>query len=241
MGDGIVDTIARWDASEDGPGYTCFGGPSSSTSGGTQIPIEQLAQWVPGFGAQIFPDDTGILVQPGSQVILQLHYNTAAGTGADQTAMALMTETAVPDRAQFAPVLDALWPISGMEVPAGQITTHDVQLDPRAFFSLLNSDAIDLDDGFQVHSSLLHMHRLGTHGIVSIEHPDGSSDVFLEVSPYDFDWQLNYQLQEPATFLDGDQVRLECTFDNTQGTADVNWGEGSDEEMCVANLFISAL
>lgn len=241
LGEDIFETIAQWDQQEDGPGYTCFGGPSSSTGASTQIPIEQLAQWVPGFGAQIFPEDTGILVKPGSQIILQLHYNTATNTDSDQTAMALMTEKNVANRAQFAPVLDATWPISGMEIPAGTTVTHDVQLDPRGFFSLLSGDALDLDDGFSVHAILLHMHRLGQHGWVSIERADGSSEVLLEVEPYDFDWQINYQLQTAVRFEEGDEIRLECTFDNTLGSEDVNWGEGSDEEMCVANLFVSAL
>ena len=150
-----------------------------------------------------------------------------------------MTEESVESRAQFAPVLDGTWPISGMEIPAGEEVTHEVQLDPRAFFSLLNSDAIDLEAGFNVHSILLHMHRLGQHGVVSIERADGSSEVLLEVDPYDFNWQINYRLQTPAVFQDGDEIRLACTFDNTEGTEDLSWGEGTDEEMCVANLFIS--
>lgn len=239
MGDGIFETIAEWDAAEDGLGYTCYGGPSSSSSGGTQIPIEQLAQWVPGFGAQIFSEGTGILVQPGSQIILQVHYNTAGGTLEDQTAIELMTEEAVERRAQFAPVLDGTWPISGMEIPAGEVVTHEVQLDPRAFFSLLSGDAIDLSAGFDIHSVLLHMHKLGQHGIVSLERADGTAEVLLEVSPYDFNWQINYRLLRAVTFADGDEIRLACTFDNSAGETELSWGEGSDQEMCVANLFIS--
>ncbi|MFT5683028.1 MAG: hypothetical protein ACI8RZ_003955 [Myxococcota bacterium] len=241
LGDSIFETIAGWDASEDGPGYSCYGGPSSSNGESAQIPIEQLAQWVPGFGAQEFSEGTGILIPPGSQIILQLHYNVAGGVGEDQTAIEFTLEDTVARRAQFAPVLDATWPLSGMDIPAGQVTTHDVQFDPRAFFALLSGDALNLDDGFDIHSILLHMHKLGEHGMVSVERADGSSEVLLEVSPYDFNWQLNYRLSQAVPFADGDEIRLTCTFDNSEGSADLSWGEGSEEEMCVANLFISEL
>ncbi|MEL6348678.1 MAG: hypothetical protein AAFV53_36575 [Myxococcota bacterium] len=85
------------------------------------------------------------------------------------------------------------------------------------------------------------MHTLGRHAALRVERADGTSEVLVEVDPYDFDWQLIYQFAEPVRFNDGDELSLACTFDNTMGEADVNWGEGTGEEMCVANLFLSEL
>ncbi len=63
--------------------------------------------------------------------------------------------------------------------------------------------------------------------------------MLLEVADWDFHWQLNYQLAEPVRFEPGDALYLRCTFDNTAGTEAVHWGEGSGDEMCVGNLFIT--
>jgi hypothetical protein len=68
---------------------------------------------------------------------------------------------------------------------------------------------------------------------------NGTSQVLLEVEDWDFDWQLNYLLAEAVAFERGDELELECTFDNP-GTEMVDWGEGTGDEMCVANLFVSA-
>jgi hypothetical protein len=127
-----------------------------------------------------------------------------------------------------------------MEIPAGREVSHDVQRDPRSFFELVLGD-LDMDAGFDIHSVLLHMHRLGTKGWVSLERASGESEVLLEVNDYDFDWQMVYRFTEPVRFEDGDELLLECTWDNSEGSEDVNWGEGTDDEMCVGNLFISEL
>ena len=53
---------------------------------------------------------------------------------------------------------------------------------------------------------------------------------------------MGYQLSSPVEFYDGDQLSLTCTFDNTaEGAERTNWGEGTDDEMCVANLYITPL
>ena len=81
---------------------------------------------------------------------------------------------------------------------------------------------------------------------LALQHADGSEEMILAVDPWDFDWQRVYRLAEPMKFRDGDKLRVSCTFDNspenpaTGGSpADVSWGEGSFDEMCVGNLFIT--
>ena len=67
-----VSTYEDLDAQESGPGFTCFGG-----SGG---PAQQwIGGWAPGNLGSDFPAGTGIAVEPGSMIVLQVHYNTTAG------------------------------------------------------------------------------------------------------------------------------------------------------------------
>jgi hypothetical protein len=233
-------TFLEWDDVEDGPGYTCFGGPSR-TGESLDVPIQQVAQWVPGGGATLFPDGVGIEIPEGSLVVVQVHYNTLSADGnPDQTSLDVMVEPEVERLGAFAPWLDATWTFGSMPIPPqSEGVVHSVSGDPVPFFELLLGDGIGLANGFDIHAAMLHMHTLGRHGIVTQRKASGESQVLLEVDDWDFDWQLNYQLAEPVAFETGDELELACTFDNP-GTEMVDWGEGTGDEMCVANLFVSA-
>jgi hypothetical protein len=241
MGDAVFEQLQAWDDEEEGAGYSCFGGPSGP-SGDLQLPIQQVAQWVPGNQGLDFPEGTGIEVTPGSWLVLQIHYNTATGSGADQTAIDFKLDATVEAHAAFAPWLNNLWPLGQMSIPPGAEGMDFVaEGDPRAFFEFLNP-SMTLDDGFRIHSSMLHMHRLGASGEASVIRADGTVDPLVVIPEWDFDWQFSFQLAEPVDFKDGDQLSLTCTYDNNGPDAvETAWGEGSDDEMCVANLYISQL
>jgi hypothetical protein len=237
-GPGVVDTFREWDASEDGPGYTCFGGPSK-TGESLDVPIQQVAQWIPGEGGVLFPDGVGIPVVEGSLIVLQMHYNSAGSDGQpDQTTLDLMTEPDVERIGAFAPWLSAAWTFpGGMEIGAASSRTVTAEGDPLAFFGLLLEN-IDLSNGFRIHGGMLHMHTLGQHAEVHAIQ-GGANVPLIAVDPWDFNWQLTYDLAQPVEFAPGDELSLSCTFDNP-GDAPVGWGEGTGDEMCVANLFVSA-
>ena len=239
MGDDVFEQLEAWEQEEAEPGYSCFGGPSGPT-GDLQLPIQQLAQWVPGSQGLDFPEGTGIEVTPGSWVVLQIHYNTATATGPDQTSIDFKLDDTVDAHAAYAPWLNSLWPLGQMNIPAGvEGMDYIAEGDPRAFFEFLNP-SMDLSGGFRIHSSMLHMHRLGVEGEVSVLREDGTEDPILVIPEWDFDWQFSFELKKPVDFNEGDQLSLTCTYDNP-GDEDVGWGEGSDDEMCVANLYISQL
>jgi len=237
LGEGVFDTFSDWDEAEEGPGYTCFGGPSGSSD--LQIPIQQVAQWVPGGGAVVFPDASGIAVPPGSKIVLQVHYFVGDNAGeVDASGIDLMLSDTVERNGAFAPYLDALWPLSGMDIPAGsEDVAHGIRSDPRGFLTLFMPD-LDLSAGFDIHSTMLHLHRLGREGRLSRHDADGSEEILVEVKSWDFDWQIDYRYAEPVPFRPGDELELRCLFDNPTDE-DVSWGEGTDEEMCVANMYIT--
>ncbi len=236
VGPSVLDDFQAFDDEEPGQGYTCFGGPSGANE--VQIPVQQIAQWVPGSGAVVFPAQSGIPVPAGSLVVLQLHYSTDSWDGApDQTAIDFQIADTVAKKGAFAPYLNPSWPLGGMTIPDGKETTHKHEGDPVPFFELMISD-MDLSGGFDIHAAMLHMHLTGQSGLVRVDRADGSSQTLLEVDPWDFDWQISYQLDQPVAFEPGDAMYLECRWDNQTGT-DLDWGEGSNEEMCVGNLFIT--
>jgi hypothetical protein len=74
------------DEGEDGPGYTCFGGPLGPSQ-------EWIGGWAPGGQGFDMPVGTGMAIEPGSLVILQIHYNTLyAPSSDDKTGIELKIE-----------------------------------------------------------------------------------------------------------------------------------------------------
>lgn len=241
FGVGVFDTLAALEAEDEAPGYTCFGGPGGE--GDEQIPAQQIGQWVPGQGGGDYPAGTGIEVPPGSKIVLQMHYFTGMGVDApDQSSIELSIEESVDHSGAFAPWLNALWVFGGMEIPAGDPEViHQHTADPRGFIETFIGST-DVSDGFFIHAVMMHMHKLGRRGHVAVERQDGSRQVLIEIADYDFNWQRLYHLETPVRLEAGDELTVECVWDNSgvgSTPETVNWGEGTGDEMCVGNLYIS--
>lgn len=240
-----ADKPFEWDAEDEAPGYECFGGPSG---GRDAIPISQLGAWLPGQAGNIYPDDIGIRVQPGSTLVLQIHYNVASpNPEPDQSKVQFHLKAQVAKEAWYAPFLNASWVIGQMEIPAGEAeVVHSHQEDPRDFFNVVAGFDLPLDEGFNVHAVMFHMHQLGVRGAAK-RMQRGLPTPILDIERWDFNWQRQYVLQQPMAIDSGDELRVECVFDNSTGNrarqgppVDVNWGEGTGDEMCVANFLITA-
>ena len=190
-----------------------------------------------------FPEGTGIPIDPGSKIILQLHYNVdpMQEDGTDQTTLQFSLSDTVDSVAAYAPWLNGLWPVSGMSIPAGATgVSHTVEGDPRGFFNVLNP-GLDLDAGFVIHGMMMHMHRLGRSGRLVLNKSNGDQVSLLNIPEWDFDWQFTYLLNTPVVFEDGDTLTLNVFDNNAADAVDVDWGEGTNDEMCVGNLYISIM
>ncbi|MEM9491998.1 MAG: hypothetical protein AAGC55_22825, partial [Myxococcota bacterium] len=159
------DQVAQYQAyddAEEGPGYTCYGGPTGSGGAGGvldgidpaevlaaleavgitladlqagNVTAEQLAalldeldldmdsvggfsslgSWVPGAPAAPFPAGTGIKVEPGSMLVVQIHYNTnSSDPMPDQSAIEIATTDHVEREATRIRALDLGWVTDGM-------------------------------------------------------------------------------------------------------------------------------
>lgn len=234
----------QWDAEDATPGYTCFGGPFGDRP--QQFAVELINAWIPGYQGVKLPRNRGILVPPGATVVLQMHYNVQqGGPKPDQSKLQFTLEKTVEKRATYQPLLDVNWVAGAMKIPGGQKgVLHQFVADPRDFFKLLGSP-LDNSKGFNIEAVMFHMHRLGTIGELYLEKADKRRIKLINIPQYDFHWQLEYYFEEPVRFEPGDKLRVRCTFDNSQektgqtAPRDVNWGENSDQEMCVANLLSS--
>lgn len=231
--DEVADYQALDDA-EPGAGWTCFGGPGGKSSG-----VGWVGAWAPGALGADYPPGTGIEIPPGSKIILQVHYNTSTAPPApDQSSVVLKVDPTVEKKAIVMPWANISWVTQAtMDIPAH--TTDAVQsysADPTPFMGILSGGAIQPNMPFTLYSAGLHMHTRGTKAVTRIARQGGGDECLLDIEQWNFHWQGSYNFQAPKTFNPGDKLSLECHWDNP-GATDLNWGEGTGDEMCLGIFY----
>lgn len=230
-----------------GDGYTCYG-----TAGGP-AGLNWIGIWAPGVPGSNYPAGTGIKIEPGAKIIVQLHYNTSPQNKdlSDQTSVDFKLEDKVDKEAIFFPYTNPDWlrnttDQKGMYLPAGQ---KDIKHQFNFSLSLLNFVLPELRY-VHIYKVTLHMHELGTQGKLSVWQ-NGQEACLLNVPRWDFGWQLSYHLKKPVLLdIFKDKVGISCTWDNTQANQryvdgkqsppkDVYWGDGTSDEMCLGIVYIT--
>ncbi|MCA9667520.1 MAG: hypothetical protein KC503_18095 [Myxococcales bacterium] len=243
----------QFDDEDPGPGYSCFGGAEKTgfeAQGLTdRFVYGYLGAWVPGASAHRF--DNGARVEPGSKLVLQMHYFTDGNLGeVDKTTVRIATADKVEREAFFMPWMSFKWPIGLMHIPANQEARFTYRDKPLTSINVgLFAGDQDFSKGMVLHSTLLHMHKLGKSISLTLHRKDGSEQVLVNVPRWDFDWQREYIFKSPVQVYPGDELQVQCVFDNTdaanyklgrdKGASTSNWGEGTNDEMCVAHTRIT--
>jgi len=237
------DRVAQFQALDDAdpaPGYACFGGPGGVT------PV--LGAWAPGSRGGDFPSGTGVRIDPGSKLILQVHYHFVGGLPqVDQTSIQLKLDDAVAREAFLLPWADPSWVNSHtMDIPAGNSDVRrSFVFAPASFLGFITNDVIPAGP-FTVYAAASHQHLRGTRSHIEIQRANGGAECLLDIPRWDFHWQGAYTLKTPTRVQGGDSLSIECHWDNSAknqpgGVAprDLNWGEGTDDEMCLGFLYIT--
>ncbi len=219
------------DAAEQGPGYTCFGGPGVERS-------QNVGGWVPGMVPNMTPQDSARVLPAGTRLIMQVHYNTSA-----------LADGEKPDADQ---TRAKLWLMPKGKVPAFRINTIPLA---NTGIKIAAGDADSVQTKtFSVSAAgtivgvLPHMHTLGKR--IEVQRDDDDA-CLVRIEDWDFNWQQGYRFTDDA-FLEvarGDSLTLTCAYDNSgkRGSShtndaehmepvDVRWGEGTADEMCLSYI-----
>jgi hypothetical protein len=206
------------DAKDEAPGYACFGGsllPLTAT--------RLIAGFAPGTGATLYPEGTGIPIDAGTKLVLQIHYNTAYGALPDRTSVALEVRPEVERPAVIAAAADL-----GLMLEPGRqsIASGPIQIRIPGV-------------GAFVHGVFPHMHQRGRALSASIVHPDDSRECLTRVDRWDFDFQEFYFFDTALYAGSNDRFELGCEFDTTSDTETVRFGEETADEMCLLGLYVT--
>ncbi|MBX3232783.1 MAG: hypothetical protein KIT84_43680 [Labilithrix sp.] len=248
-----VERIQKLDAAEPGPGYTCFGGigvvptvRAGNLAKGELVDFDaqMIVGWAPGAGATDeagaptkLPEGTAIQLAPGSRLVMQVHYSlenyAREKTRADRTRIDMwLAKRGEPlKQAVWIPLLD--W---NFRVPKDAPAT-----DPRATAHA----EFPLPLSLEVLGVAPHMHLRGKSIRVESTGDGAESTCLLDVPRWDFHHQEGYWLTEGVRV---GKAALTCRWDNSPGaqpivngkrkpSRELRWGEGTDDEMCLAFLY----
>ncbi|MEZ4239401.1 MAG: monooxygenase [Myxococcota bacterium] len=226
------------DEADPGPGYTCYG--SSGVLG-----ADLVGGWVPGVRGVSLPEGTGMGIAPGSVLIVQVHYNTlsTASPGPDLTSVAVQLADDVPSPAAGMLLLDPRWLFPGqMDIPAGEASVvHEATFTGSDVARQAGAIGASASEPVTVHRVGLHMHTLGKRAVLTVERDGEAPACVLDIPAWDFDWQGSYALEAPLVLAPDDRLHLSCEWDNSGPDAvDVDWGDGTSDEMCLTSLYVTA-
>ena len=265
---GMMDRYRELDAEEAGAGYQCFGGalPDRLGQRSVRTAYEErypnglremsnsnhwLAHWAPGMDGHVFPEGTGIRLEPGSGLVVQMHYysSTAPGESDVDTRLDFMVESSVERPAFHLAQTRNDWLASErtgtMVIPPGSQRSFEVSNnlgDMLGYFASLAQVPESQIEALELHSANLHMHSFGHSGEITLHRETGEVETLLSVPRWDLAWQRDFSFEEPKILprdaLGDTRLTVRCTFDNPTDET-VYGGYGSAEEMCFNFSYIA--
>jgi hypothetical protein len=245
---GDVAEARQLDADAPGDGWTCFGGTGI---GARRDPAAQLraggawiAAWAPGAKETLLDPRIGYRMEPGSLVIMQIHYNLLAtdgkAAGTDQSGIRLRMK---PGTADLQPLQTILLP-APVELPcaageSGPLCDRERSVldvwrrfgdEAGATVARLNllcnggrrpvaGQTQKCDQKIRAAGTLYavagHMHLLGRSIKVELNPDTPQAQTLLDVPIYNFDDQGAHPLPSPVAVKVGDVLRVTCTHDAT--------------------------
>jgi hypothetical protein len=246
-----VQSARNLDASTPDEGWTCFGGtgvggrgPGAQLSGGGG---SWIGAWAPGATETVLNANLGYKLDPGSVIVMQVHYNLLAtggkAAGPDQSGLQLrladgaakltqLQTTLLPGQVELpcapsesGPLCDrekaVLDVISRFGSPAGA-TVAGLNLlcnggNPPVPGSTQHCDMRVRSAG-TIYAVAGHMHLLGRSIKVELNPGTPKAQTLLDVPVYNFDDQGAKSLATPVSVKPGDMYRVTCTHDATLRT-----------------------
>ncbi len=177
------------------------------TKDGEQPVSEEVPNFLEGYApgkadASVFPEGTGVFIPKGHKIAMQIHYTPIGVPVTDRTRFALYFYDKAPERS-YQTYGIAHWASGALEIPPGAV-------DHRMNHSYV------IPEDILLYAVRPHMHFRGTAFRFTAVYPDMRSEILLNVSRYDFNWQPTYRLAEPKLVPAGTRIIIDGVYDNTK-------------------------
>ncbi|HZR25193.1 MAG TPA: cytochrome c [Vicinamibacterales bacterium] len=213
----------------------------------------KLLSWVPGRGLDHHRDDIGKRIPAGKYLNWQLHYNPTGKPEKDRTKLGIwFNKKPVTHELLIRQAGDPLATTKGglslyraegkeVEYVADEGSTRRRSKTPNIppyaeDWSLTGITPVTED--ITLYTMSPHMHLRGKSLKWVVVYPDGREQTILDVPKFDFNWQLDYELEEPLHIPAGSKILGIGKYDNSAKNKwnpapnlPVYWSEQSWDEM----------
>jgi hypothetical protein len=186
-----------------------------------KLPGSSVGSYVPGAGVQLYNENTGAPVPAGGKLRYSMHYTPTGKAATDATQIGYYVLKAPPEIIRRAAVISD----PGLRIPAGEARHKEIS------YLQFPADALL----YSVHP---HAHYRGYSVELKQRTPDGKETPLLSVPKYDFNWQLDYDLEKPIVIKAGTKLIVTWIYDNSTNNpanpdpkVNVKSGEQTWEEM----------
>jgi len=206
----------RLDERDPEPGYT------GSMERDARYPEGQLLGWTPGQAPHDVPDGTQWRLEPGSDLVVQLHLQPTGKQESVQVTAGFYFTDAPPTRSPVGLGMGS----ETIDIPAGN--------DAWAI-----ADRYQLPVDVDVFAIQPHAHNLARKMQAMALLPDGGMRWLVAIDDWDFRWQDVYRYATPVALPKGTVITMAYVYDNSAANprnphhppARVIWGQNTSDEM----------
>ncbi len=192
-----------------------------------------LAEFAVGKAGEIYPDDTGRLLEAGAPVSFDIHYHSVGEEITDYLSVGVWfyPQEIVPKYEVKHSAMGVVQAMDTFDLPPHTLAKH------HAF--------IPLDQPTKILSYQPHMHVRGKAMSMEAILPSGRVKMLSHVGNFNFNWHVNYVYDDGTAPLlpSGTMIKVTAWHDNTDGnranpdpTQWVGWGQRSYDDMYHAHV-----
>lgn len=210
------DGSRRLDAADPAPGYDGLLARSA------EYPDGHFLGWTPGQIAPLVDADLAWRLDPGTDLVVQLHMQPSGKPEAVRPSIAFFFSDTPPTRTPSILRLGS----QGIDIPAGE-----------AGYVVEDRYTLPVDATLLAVQPHAHYRAADVTGTATL--PDGSTRTLIHIGAWDFRWQHVYRYTQPVRLPRGTTVAMRYVYDNSAGnprnpqvpTQRVRWGQRSFDEM----------
>jgi len=180
------------DAAEPGPGY------GSMDIGNATRPGGHIIGWTPGQRPFETYPGTSWKIEPGTDVIVQLHMLPTGKEEQINPQVGLFFTNEPPTLNTYVLLLREF----EIDVPPGE-TNHWVE------------ERLKIPADTEILGLYPHAHYIGKEFKVYAELPNGETQWLIEIPDWDFNWQSDYRFEKPLFLPAGSELVMQLSYDNS--------------------------
>lgn len=187
-----------------------------------EYPDGHFLGWTPGQVAPLVQPDLAWTLEPGSDLVVQLHLQPTGAVEEVLPEIGLYFSNTAPKRTPTILRLGS----QGIDIPPGEQR-----------YVIRDSYVLPVDVQLLAVQPHAHYRAREIHGVATL--PDGTERVVMHITDWDFRWQHVYREQTPIPLPKGTRLSMQYTYDNSSTNVRnpelpptrVFWGQRSRDEM----------